>query len=103
MIAGILASAGRGTGRACLDPRNMRDRCGLSSRGLAVLIPTVLTLVACSPPTEPRPPRTLPATSAPGGGAVGRLPMAFEPNTGQAPADVRVVGGSASVTLRVEN
>jgi hypothetical protein len=32
--------------------------------------------------------------------------MAFEPNTGQAPADVRFVGrvgGSASVALRVEN
>lgn len=66
--------------------------CRRSGRGLAVLIPTVLALAACSPPTEPKPPRTLSTAPAPAVGAIGRLPLAFEPNTGQAPSDVRYVG-----------
>ena len=74
----------------------MRDSFGLPRRGLAVLALTVLTLVACSPATPPRSSptlRTTPADSEPPAlGAVARLPLAFEPNTGQAPADVRYVG-----------
>ncbi|HEU5319677.1 MAG TPA: hypothetical protein VFX28_02665, partial [Methylomirabilota bacterium] len=67
----------------------MRDSFGLPRRGLTVLALTVLTLVACSPATPPRSSptlRTTPADSEPPAlGAVARLPLAFEPNTGQAP------------------
>jgi hypothetical protein len=74
----------------------MRDTCGRSRRGLAVPLLTVLIFVACSPATEPRRPQWVgPSGSDSRGpvvGAVGRLPLAFEPNTGQAPAEVRYVG-----------
>jgi len=70
----------------------MRLTGGSLSRSLAVLVPTILAFTACAPPTEPKPPRTLSTAAGPTVGAVGRLPLAFEPNTGQAPGEVRYLG-----------
>jgi Bacterial Ig domain/Beta-propeller repeat len=90
--AGFPVPMRSGTARACLGLRNMRHRNGPSCRGLAVLSLTVVAFVACSPTIEPPAPQSLAVAARPSMAALGRLPLAFEPNTGQAPDEVRYVG-----------